>query len=189
MFEDKDSIHLYDRGYTDYRWYDNLTESGIKFITRGVANASVMEERILNSNPQKDIYDTEIVMGSTPGGTLTFKSYREILMFDENGEPVTLITNIFDMPTEVIIDLYKKRWEIEIFFKWIKQNLKIKKFIGYNQNAVRIQIFSALISYMLIYLSGKIQNLKHSMLKLTRVISSNLLEEYDEDIIKYIESS
>lgn len=185
LFKDKDSIYVFDRGYYDYRWYDKLTEQGIKFVTRGIKNAIVMEEKMLNSIPNKDIYDTEVILGSTPGGNLTFKSYREILAFDETGEPITFLTNIFDLTTDDIIKIYKHRWEIEIFFKWIKQNLRIKKFIGYNENAIRIQIFSALIAYMLVYLCCKATVAKHSMIVLTRIIRSNLLEEFDEYVLGY----
>lgn len=180
LFEDKDSIHVFDRGYYDYKWYDKLTEQGIKFVTRGVKNSIIMEERMIDSKPSKDTYDTEVILGSTTSKNLTTKSYREIMTFDENGEPLTFLTNIFDLSTEDIIKIYKHRWEIEIFFKWIKQNLKIKKYIGYNENAIKIQIFSALISYMLIYLSCKIIVAKYSMLTLTRIVRSNLLEIYDE---------
>ncbi|WP_212905321.1 transposase, partial [Clostridium polyendosporum] len=104
--------------------------------------------------------------------------------------PVTFITNIFNLSKEDIIAIYKNRWEIEVFFKWIKQNLKIKKFIGYNENAIRIQIFSALITYMLIYLRCKARNtkVKYSMLMLTRIIRSNLLEAYDEYFIEYFKT-
>ena len=107
------------------------------------------------------------------------------MCFDENCEPITFITNIFDLSKEDIINIYKNRWEIELFFKWIKQNLRIKKFIGYNENAVKIQIFSALITYMLIYLFCKKQNseVKYNILMITRIIRSNLLEIYYEEII------
>lgn len=107
------------------------------------------------------------------------------MCFDENDEAITFVTNIFDLSKEDIINIYKKRWEIELFFKWIKQNLRIKKFIGYNENAVRIQIFSALITYMLIYLFCKKQNLevKYNILILTRIIRSNLLEIYYRGLI------
>lgn len=141
LFMDKDSIYVFDRGYYDYRWYDKLTEKGIKFVTRGIKNAIVMEEKIINSKPNKDIYDTEVIIGSTPGGNLTFNSYREIMIFDEAGEPITFLTNIFDLTTEDIIKIYKHRWEIEIFFKWIKQNLRIKKFIGYNEMPYESRFF------------------------------------------------
>lgn len=185
LFDDDGFIYVFDRGYYDYRWYDNLTERGIKFVTRGIKNASIMEEKILNSVPDKDIYDTEVVLGSTPGGNLTFKSYREILTFDETGEPITFLTNIFDLATEDIIQIYRHRWEIEIFFKWIKQNLRIKKFIGYNENAVRIQIFSALIAYMLVYLCCQVTVAKYSMIVLTRIVRSNLIEIFDEYVMHY----
>ena len=185
MFRDKDCIYVFDRGYYDYRWYDQLTESGFKFVTRGVKNSIVMEEKFLDSNINEDIYDTEVIMGSTPGGNLTFNKYREIMCFYDNDEVITFITNIFDLSKEDIINIYKKRWEIELFFKWIKQNLRIKKFIGYNENAVRIQIFSALITYMLIYLFCKKQHskVKYSILIVTRIIRSNLLEIYYRGII------
>lgn len=77
-FRDKDCIYVFDRGYYDYRWYDKLTENGFKFVTRGVKNSIVMEEKFLDSNINEDIYDTEVIMGSTPGGNLTFNKYREL---------------------------------------------------------------------------------------------------------------
>lgn len=185
MFIDKECIYVFDRGYCNYHLYDNLTENGYKFITRGMKNSIVMEENLRESNINKDIYDTEVILGSKPGGNLTFKSYREIMCFDENDEQITFITNIFYLSKEDIINIYKYRWEIELFFKWIKQNLRIKKFIGFNENAVKIQIFSALITYMLIYLFCKRENseVKYNMLILTRIIRSNLLEIYYEGVI------
>ena len=185
MFRDKDCIYVFDRGYYDYRWYDKLTENGFKFVTRGVKNSIIMEEKFLGSNINEDIYDTEVIMGSTPSGNLTFNKFREIICFDENDEAITFMTNIFDLSKEDIINIYKKRWEIGLFFKWIKQNLRIKNFIGYNENAVRIQIFSALITYMLIYLFCKKQNLevKYNILILTIIIRSNLLEIYYRGLI------
>lgn len=94
MFRDKDCKYVFDRGYYDYRWYDKLTENGFKFVTRGVKNSIVMEEKFLDSNINEDIYDTEVIIGSTPGGNLIFNKYREIMCFDENDEAIT-INNIF----------------------------------------------------------------------------------------------
>lgn len=180
MFEDKNSIHVFDRGYYNYRWYDMLTDKGIKFVTRGIKRAIVMEENLISSDLENDIYEAEVTLGSTPGGNLTFNKYREITTYDQDGEPVIFITNIFNLSKEEIIEVYKNRWEIELFFKWIKQNLKIKKFIGYNQNAIKIQIFTALIAYMLIYLNSDLANSKYSILRITRIIRVNLLEAYDD---------
>ena len=188
MFEQKGCIYLFARGYYDYRWYDKLSEKGIKFVTRGIKNSIVMEEKLRDSDLKKDIYDAEVTMGSTPGGNLTFKNYREIMTFNEKGEPITFITNIMDLTKEEIILLYKKRWEIELFFKWIKQNLRVKKFIGYNENAIKIQLYAALITYMLMYLQCKLfkPNIKYEMLKITRIIRVNLLEYWNEDILRMI---
>ena len=185
MFNDKSSIYVFDRGYYDYRWYDDLTEEGIKFVTRGVKNSVVMEEQLIDSSLENDIYDAEVIMGTSSSKNLTKHSYREIMTFDEDGEPVTFLTNIFDLTKEEIILIYKHRWQIEVFFKWLKQNLRIKKFIGYNENAIKIQIFSALISYMLIYLFCKTTNSVFSMLALTRIVRSNLIEYYDEYVFEY----
>lgn len=182
LIEDTGCIYLFDRGYYDYKWYDQLTDKGIKFVTRGVKNAVVMDEEFLGSEKEKDIYDSIIRMGTTVSNNLTVHKYREVMTFTEDGEPITFITNIFDLTKEEVILMYKKRWEIELFFKWIKQNLRIKKSIGYNENAIKIQIFSALITYMLIYLKCKIyrQNVKYEMLKITRILRVNLLEIWDD---------
>lgn len=134
MGMDKDCIYVFDRGYYDYKWYDKLTENGFKFVTRGVKNSIVMEEKFLDSNINKDIYDTEVIMGSTPGGNLTFNKYREIMCFYDNDEVITFITNIFDLSKEDIINIYKKRWEIELFFKWIKQNLVLCQYFGHKKS-------------------------------------------------------
>lgn len=188
LVTDPSCIYLFDRGYISYRWYDSLTQKGIKFITRGSTLASVMEERLLDVDYEKYIYDAEVRMGSVQSKNLTLYNYREIRTFDDKDEEFILITNMMDLSKEDIIALYKKRWEIELFFKWIKQNLKIKKFIGYNENAIKLQIFSALIVYLLIYLQCKlhVNKVKHSMLRLLRILRVNLLELWDEDILKYL---
>ena len=74
---------------------------------------------------------------------------RELCVRISTGKEIRLVTNDLDAPAEEIAELYKQRWQIELFFKWIKQNLKIKQFLGTSENAVRTQIFAALISYLL----------------------------------------
>ncbi|WP_050069715.1 transposase [Anaerosalibacter massiliensis] len=103
-------------------------------------------------------------------------SYREILTFDENGEEIRILTNIFDIPAEEILELYRLRWKIELFFKWIKQNLKIKKWLGHNENAIKIQIYSALIAYIILALLKLELKVNIPMISLSRIIRGNLLE-------------
>lgn len=92
-------------------------------------------------------------MGSNYSKNRTKHKYKEILYFTrESDEEFRLVTNIFDMPAEDIVSLYKKRWDIELFFKWIKQHLTIKKWVGKSLNAISIQTYSALIIYLLLLL-------------------------------------
>ena len=83
---------------------------------------------------------------------------------------VRFLTNIFNLSAQEILNLYKMRWQIELFFKWIKQNLRIKHWIGRNENAIKIQLYSALIAYVLIRLIQEEINNKYSILKITRII-------------------
>ena len=80
------------------------------------------------------------------------------------------MTNIFDLPVSKILELYKMRWQIELFFKWIKQNLRIKHWIGHNENAIKIQLYTALIAFVLIRLIQEEINNKYSILKIARII-------------------
>ena len=178
FIDDKDSLYLFDRGYFDYSWYDKLTDEGFKFITRQVSNASV--EEIRSTYVDNDlVFDSEITLGTNYSKNKTHNTYREILTFNEDEEEVRILTNIFDIPAEEIINLYRLRWKIEIFFKWIKQNLKIKNWLGFNENAVKIQVYSALISYILLALLKLDLNSKIPMISFTRVINANLLESVE----------
>jgi hypothetical protein len=187
MFKDKDCIYLFDRGYSDYKWYDTLSDDGFKFITRQATNACVEEVRSTHVNNDL-IFDYEITLGSDYSKNKTRNTYREILTFDDNEEEFRLLTNIFDMQAEDILKLYRFRWKIELFFKWMKQNLKIKKCIGYSENSIKIQIYTALITYMLIYILKEHLKAVTPMIKITRIIKSNILEN-TEDVIEHIVDS
>lgn len=176
FFHDKDTLYLFDRGYYDYKWYDNLTDNGYKFITRQNANAVVEEESSAYVENEL-VFDAEITLGTDYSKNKTHNRYREILTFDEDGEEIRFLTNIFDIKAEEIMQLYRLRWKIELFFKWIKQNLKIKKWLGHNQNAIKIQIYSALISYVILALLKVKMKIKESMISISRIIEINLLEE------------
>lgn len=125
-----------------------MSDNNYKFITRQQNNA-VTEEYLSTYTGVNDLYDYLVTMGSDYSKNKT--KYREILYFTEDSdEEFRLVINIFDMPAEDIVSLYKKRWNIELFFKWIKQHLTIKKWVGRTLNAISIQIYCALIIYILI---------------------------------------
>lgn len=179
MINDRESIYIFDRGYFHFKWYDSLTDEGFKFITRQPSN--LLTEEIRSTYVDDDmIFDYEITMGSDYSKNKTQNIYREILTFDENQEEIRILTNIFDIPAEDILSLYRKRWQIELFFKWIKQNLKIKHCLGYNENSVKIQLYTALISYMLLYILKKDLGRAVNMLTITRIVRANLLERAEE---------
>jgi hypothetical protein len=116
MITDREVIYVFDRGYCNYKWFDELTDNKYKFVTRQMPHSCV--EEIRSTYVKNDlIFDYEITMGTDYSKNKTKNIYREILIFDENEEEFRLLTNIFDIPAEGIIALYKKRWEIELFFK------------------------------------------------------------------------
>lgn len=93
----------------------------------------------------------------------------------ETGKTIRVLTNDLTAPSAEIAAIYKRRWEIELFFRWIKQNLKIRSFLGRSENAVRIQIAMALITYLLIKLAHAAQSVITSPLKFTRLLRANLM--------------
>lgn len=93
----------------------------------------------------------------------------------EEKRPLAIVTNDLNSEAKAIADLYKKQWQIEIFFKWIKQNLKIKTFLGTSENAVKIQILTAMIAYLLLRLWQNMASFKGSLHTLARILQTNLM--------------
>ena len=102
---------------------------------------------------------------------------REVCIKADNGKVLRLMCNDLDASAEEIADLYKRRWAIELFFRWIKQTLKIRHFIGVSENAVRIQVAVALIAYMLLHLAQKTQNSIKSPLAFARLVRVNIMHK------------
>jgi len=151
------ATYVFDRGYTDYRWWAGIIRAGAFFVTRRKQNACrrAPVERL----PQGAaiLADRMIRIGHRRprGGALPNPLYevdlREIVVErDGHGEPLCLLTNDLERPAIEIARLYKQRWAIELLFKWLKQNLKIRSFWGRSENAVKIQIYVALIAFMLL---------------------------------------
>ena len=101
---------------------------------------------------------------------------REVRVKIETGKVLRLFTNDLDASADEIAALYKRRWEIELFFRWVKQNLKIKSFLGASENAIRIQIAVALIVYLLLKLAYRAQKSALTLLVFTRLVKANLMQ-------------
>ena len=171
----KGSIVVEDRAYTDYKWFNNLQQNGIFFVTRQKTNAvyRVTERRRINKNQGLSSDQTIVLTGTK--GFLCSQPLRRIGYRDpETKIHYVFLTNNFKLSAKTIADIYKERWQIEIFFRWIKQNLRIKAFIGNSRNAVMTQIYVALIAYLLLCMFKFISKVSASLQNLIRVVQLNL---------------
>ena len=171
----KGSIVVEDRAYTDYQWFNNLQQNGIFFVTRQKTNAvyRVTERRQVNKSQGLSSDQTIILTGTK--GLLCPQPLRRIGYRDpETKIHYVFLTNNFKLSAKTIADIYKERWQIEIFFRWIKQNLRIKAFIGNSRNAVMTQIYVALIAYLLLCMFKFMSKVSASLQNLIRVVQLNL---------------
>lgn len=175
------SIVVFDRGFTDYGWYKQLIDQGIFFVTRLKTNADyrVSDRRRVRKNQgltcDQSIEFTGYYARQRCPDTLRRVRYRD----PQSGHAYVFLTNAFHLSAKTIADIYKARWQVELFFKWIKQNLKIKTFFGTSKNAVMTQIWIALCIYlMLCYLKFK-SKLGLSLQQVLRLLHLNLFERRD----------
>lgn len=149
VVSDPNALNVFDRGYVDYRKFDRYSEAGTRFVTRLKTNAqmTVIEEKTVD--PDSPIDREAIVRLGNPYTYQMKHTLRLIETTDSEGNKITIITNDQQASAEEIGDLYRKRWQIELFFKWLKQHLKIKRFYGHSDNAVYNQIRIAMITFCL----------------------------------------
>ena len=168
----KGSIVVEDMGYTDYAWYAQLTTQKIFFVTRQKRNARyvVLEHRKVNKNQGLLSDQTIRLTGEECPVPLRRIAYRDAA----TGRRYVFLTNHFKLAAKTIADIYKERWQIEIFFRFIKQNLKIKAFIGNSENAVLTQIYAALIVYLLLCYLKFVCNLSITLQNCIRILQLNL---------------
>lgn len=176
----KDSILVIDRGYTDYTWYNQLNTNDISFVTRQRRNAvyqvvkrhSVLKAKGLTS-------DQTIRLTGIKGKEYPILLRRIGYRDGETGKHYVFLTNNFKLAAATIAAIYKARWQIELFFKWIKQNLKIKSFLGTSKNAVMTQIWIAVCVYLLLAYLKFISMVGSSLQQMLRVLQLNLFERRD----------
>lgn len=173
----KQSLVVFDRGYTDYRWYNSLNDNGIFFVTRQKANATyeVTERRPVSTAQGLTSDQTIKIKGAKADDCpipLRRIGYRDL----ETGKHYVFLTNHFKLAAKTIADIYKARWQIELFFKWVKQNLKIKTFLGTSKNAVLTQIWIAMCMYLLLAYIKFCSRLSLSFQQILRLLQLNLFE-------------
>lgn len=175
------SIVAIDRGYNDYGWYNQLTEKGIFLVTRLKSNAHyrvISRRRVLKDKGVTSDQTIEFIGVQTSRKCpipLRRIGYRD----PETGKHYVFLTNHFKLSASTIADIYRSRWQIELFFKWIKQNLRIKSFVGTSKNAVLTQIWIALCVYLILAFIKFQSKLTKSMQQILRLLQLNLFEKRD----------
>lgn len=177
----KGSIIVFDKGYTDYKWFKALTNKGIFFVTRIRKNALWrVEERRPVKKTKGLTSDQTITLTGVKPQKLGMPKLRRIGYRDlETGQRYEFLTNNFALSAQTIAKIYKERWQVELFFKWIKQNLKIKSFIGNSKNAIMTQIWISLCTYLILAYLKFSAKLDGSLQTLFRLLQLNLFLRRD----------
>ena len=173
-----DSIVSIDKAYIDYNWLYSLEKRGVYFVTRAKYNIDCDVTGQHNPIKNKHIFRDDVI---TLAGHYSKQKYLEPLRIVGYTDPKTgknyeYLTNNFALAAKTIADIYKSRWQIELFFKWIKQNLKIKSFLGITPNAVMSQIWVAMCYYLLLIYIKYQTKFALSITELSRMIKEILME-------------
>lgn len=173
-----ESIITFDRGYIDYSWMYDLHKENITFITRAKKS---MQYAVIESLPvtEKNVIKDQIIEFVLDDAEKSYPEKLRLVTFwnEENKKTYYFLTNNFELSATQIADAYKHRWEIEVFFKWIKQHLKIKSFFGTSPNAVMSQIWIAMIYFLILAYIKAQAKLKVSLLDISRIFSEMFLEK------------
>ena len=176
---EQDGIYVVDRGYVDFSWLWAIQQADAFFVTR--LKTSIKWTRVISHNVDKSLglrCDQEILLSSKRLQALYPIRLRRISFRDDTQErTLVFLTNNFALQPETIAALYKARWEIELFFKWIKQNLRVKAFYGTSPNAVKTQIWVAMTVYLTLAILKERYRLEQSLSHLLHFLEVNLFEQ------------
>jgi hypothetical protein len=173
------ATYVFDLGYYDYGWWAKLDAAGCRIVTRLKVNTPLAVVHT-NSLPAGSPVLCDRI-GHLPQRQARSRKnpfqdpVRELRVRTETGKILRIVTNDLDAPADQIAELYKRRWQIELFFRWVKQTLKIRHFFGTSENAVRIQIAVALVAFLLLRMAHCLQNSVQSLLAFTRLVTNNLM--------------
>ncbi len=172
------SMVAFDKGYVDYEWFAGLTNKGVSFVTR-LRSGSVYDvlEHLGSDTDNGILSDEHIELTSAHAKKRGAPEMRLIRYLDsEHGKLYHFITNNFRLSARTVAAIYKDRWQVELFFKAIKQTLKIKSFAGYSKNAVLTQIWIAMITYLLVSITKHSAKTGWTVLRIMRIFQMNLFE-------------
>lgn len=175
----RDAYYVMDRGYLDFIRLYRIHQAGGFFVVR---NKHHVRFRVFASRPVDKTTGLRCDQTIQLVSPWSRKSYplplRKIRVYDaENHVTLVLLTNQFDVPAALIAELYRKRWQVELFFKWIKQHLRIRSYYGRSENAVRAQIWSAICAYLMVAIVRKRLDLQKSLNEILQIVSVNIFEQ------------
>jgi len=189
------SFYIMDRGYLSFKRLYALDQASAFFVVR--SKKKIHHRRLYSHTIDKSLglrSDQTIVLTGHTSSIDYPEKLRRVVVYDkEQGNRLILFTNHFQLPAQTITELYKQRWKIELFFKWIKQHLRIKRFFGTSENAVKTQIWIAISIYVLVAIIKKRLNLKIELYIILQILSvsafekielSRLLNDVDYNLLK-----
>ncbi len=173
------AYYVMDRGYLDFIRLFRLHQAGGFFVVR---NKHHVKFRVTASRPvgkSLGLRCDQTIQLTSPWSVKSYpQPLRRIRVYDaENKVTLVLLTNQFDLTAQVVAELYRKRWQVELFFKWIKQHLRIRSFYGRSQNAVRSQIWSAICAYLMVAIVKKQLQSQKTLNEILQIVSVNIFEQ------------
>ena len=172
------ATYVFDLGYYDYAWWARLNAAGCRIVTRLKATTELSAGQTKPVEPGPILSDRT---GHLPRRQASSRrnpmsgEVREITLRIQTGKVLRILTNDLEASAQEIADLYKRRWQIELLFRWVKQNLKITRFLGTSENAIRIQIATALIAFLLLRVAQQTQAAITAPLAFARLVRDNLM--------------
>lgn len=181
------ATYVFDLGFYDYGWWAELHDAGCRIVTRFKKNtplAVIAELPVAAGSPVLSDRIGHLPQRLARSRKNPFSDpVREIRVNTQTGKELRILTNDLDAPAVEIAELYKRRWQIELFFRWIKQTLKIRHFLGTSENAVRIQVAVALIAFLLLRLAQQAVRTVKSPLTFARLVCANLMHRRSIDAL------
>ena len=171
LVDDKECMYVFDRGYLDYERFDRMTDEGYFFVSRLRKNAVTHSIETFHLPKESSVLSDEMISLGT-AQSLAGNEFRLLKVVDSKGNELHLITNRFDLSADEIAELYKSRWAIELFFKWLKQHLNIKKFYTQSEQGVHNQVYIAMIVYCLHVLAQLNTNSSRTYLQISRLLKA-----------------
>ncbi len=174
-------IALFDRGYMDFGHLRDLAARGVYWVTRAKKNLAYKTVKVMPKSKDEKILQDEVIVLTSPNRATARVMRRVVALVEVDGEEreMTFLTNNLEWSPRSVADLYRCRWQIEVFFKQIKQTLQLADFLGHNANAVRWQVWMALLVYVLLRYLSYLTKWAHSFTRLFTIVRAALWEKLD----------